>query len=98
MSDGGVQLLKILSAMHDTCNCANKVAIVLNLLKQENAKNFFGADVWEGMDVSKMKMADYFCGNHTRGLLVAAFNRLFEEDLTGNFGEKIDAATVVSSG
>jgi hypothetical protein len=25
MANGGVQLLKILSAMHDTCNCANKV-------------------------------------------------------------------------
>jgi hypothetical protein len=34
MANGGVQLLKILSAMHDTCTCANKVVSELNTLKE----------------------------------------------------------------
>jgi hypothetical protein len=46
MANGGVQLLKILSAMHDTCNCANKVVAELNNLKQENGKAFYGEEGW----------------------------------------------------
>ena len=98
MLNGGVQLLKILSAMHDTCNTANKVAVLLEVLKQESGKAIMGAEAWAAMDVSKRTMTDYLCGNHTRGLPVAAFNRLFEEYLTANLGEEFAAATTATGG
>jgi hypothetical protein len=96
--NGGVQLLKILSAMHDTCHTANASAVRLELLKQENGKAIMGAAAWAAMDVSKRTMTDYLYGNHTRGLPVAAFNRLFEAYLTANLGDEFAAATTATGG
>ena len=98
MQNRGVQLLKLLSAMHDTCNCANAVVDVLNLLKQENGMEILGGEAWAALSVSKTTLADYRCGNHTRGLPVAAFNRLFESYLHANLGEEFEAATTASGG
>ena len=85
MANGGVQLLKILSAMHDTCNCANKVVSELNALKQESGKEFYGVEGWAAIHESKRSMADYLCGNHTRGLLLplSAISRLALRTLLG---------------
>jgi hypothetical protein len=98
MANGGVQLLKILSAMHDTCNCANKVVAELNTLKQENGKEFYGAEEWAAIHESKRSMTDYLCGNHTRGLPVAAFERNFEAHLKDTLGTKFEAAAAASGG
>jgi hypothetical protein len=90
MANGGVQLLKTLSAMHGTCNCANKVVSEL--------KAFHGAEGWAAVHEPKRPMADYLRGNHARGLTVAAFERDFEAHLKGTLGTKLEAAVAASGG
>jgi len=43
-------------------------------------------------------MTDYLCGNHTRGLPVAAFERNFEACLKDTLGTKFEAAAAASGG
>jgi hypothetical protein len=43
-------------------------------------------------------MTDYLCGNHTRGLPVAAFERNFEAYLKDTLGTKFEAAAAASGG
>jgi hypothetical protein len=43
-------------------------------------------------------MTDYLCGNHTRGLPVAAFERNFEAHLKDTLGTKFEAAAAASGG
>jgi hypothetical protein len=45
-ANGGAQLLKLRSAMHDTCNTANAVVPKLAAKKEASGKAFYGDDVW----------------------------------------------------
>ena len=96
--NGGVQLLKLRSAMHDTCNTANAVVPKLAEKKEASGKAFYGDDVWNSMTVQEKSLTDWLCGNHSRGLPVGAFNRLFETYLQENLGAEFQAAATVSGG
>ena len=98
LANGGVQILKILSMMHGTCSCANKVVPEVEILKEESGVAIFGANMWATLEDSKTTLTDYLCGNHTRGLPVAAFNRLFEDYLKLNLGTEFDDAKTASGG
>ena len=76
--NGGVQLLKLRSAMHDTCNTANAVVPKLAGKKEASGEAFYGGDVWNSMTAQEKSLTDWLCENHSRGLPVGAFNRLFE--------------------
>jgi hypothetical protein len=43
-------------------------------------------------------MNDHLCGNHSRNLPIAAFNRLFEAHMKPNYGEALKAAIKKSGG
>ena len=70
--NGGVQILKVLSMMHDTCSCANKIVPQVEPLNKEPGVDILGAEMWATLEDSKATLTDYLCGNHTRGLPVAA--------------------------
>ena len=78
IENGGVQLLKLMSEMHDTCNTANAVVPILGRKKEANGKAVLGEEAWAALPEEKRSLGDWLCGNHTRGLPVDAFNRNFE--------------------
>jgi hypothetical protein len=49
MKNGGVMLLKIGSAMHDTCNTANAVVPLLAEMKELNGKEILGEEAWAAL-------------------------------------------------
>ena len=95
---GGVQLLKLKSAMHDTCNTANAVVTKLAEKKEASSKAFYGNDAWASMTVAEKSMTDWRCGNHTRGLSVDAYNRRFENFLHEKLGAEFQDAAAASCG
>ena len=44
-------------------------------------------EVWAAMSDEQRCTTDYLCGNHSRNLPVAAFNRLFDEWLAEVLGD-----------
>jgi hypothetical protein len=54
--------------------------------------------VWAALPEEDRCVLDYLCGNHTRGLPVDAFNRLFETYLNDNLGSEFAAAAAASGG
>lgn len=86
---GGVNLSKIKATMHDTCNTANKSAVVVARLAAKSGEELFGADVWAAMPVEKKKVYDHLCANHTRGLPIDEFDRQFKEYFENIYGEAI---------
>jgi len=75
--NGGANLLKIRSLMHDTCNTANATAKKIAELVQSKGEQFYGTAAWQALPEEDRCVLDFLCGNHTRGLPVDAFNRLF---------------------
>ena len=59
---------------------------------------FFGAEVWAARPDELRCTTDYLCGNHTRNLPVAAFNRLFDEWLAEVLGDAFAACSAASGG
>jgi hypothetical protein len=84
--------------MHDACSCANKVVPEVEILKKESGIAIFGEEMWATLEDSKATLTGHLCGKHTRGLPVAAFNRLFEDYLKLNFGTEFDDAKTASGG
>jgi hypothetical protein len=92
LRNGGVSLHKIYGIMHDTCNCANKVAELMSELRNRKCIEQFGATVWSQAD-NKMKACfDFLCGNHTRNLPVVRFNKAYNGWLYLQLGEQIRVA------
>ena len=58
----------------------------------EKGRELHGDDVWESMPEEERCVLDFLCGNHTRGLPVDAFNRLFEAWLTEELSEEFTGA------
>jgi hypothetical protein len=50
------------------------------------------------MTVAEKSLTDWLCGNHTRGLPVDAYNRLFETHLQDNLGAEFQEAAAASGG
>ena len=78
MEKGGVNLSKLRSLMHDTCNTANATAREIALLVEKEGRELYGDKAWESMPEEERCVLDFLCGNHTLGLPVDAFNRRFD--------------------
>jgi hypothetical protein len=92
LRNGGVSLHKIYRIMHDTCNCANKVAQLMSDLRNRKCMEHFGDDVWSLAD-NKMKVCfNFLCGNHTRNLPVERFNKAYNGWLYQQLGEQMRVA------
>ena len=50
MVNGGMQLHKIFGLMHDTCNTANRVAVLMAELRDRKARTFHGDAAWDAED------------------------------------------------
>ena len=74
LEKGGVNLSKLRSLMHDTCNTANATAREIARLVEEKGRELYGDEAWESMPEEERCVLDFLCGNHTRGLPVDAFN------------------------
>ena len=96
LKNGGVNMHKLRSLMHDTCNTANATAREIASLIEKKGKEFFGDDGWADLPDERKKVLDFLCGNHTRGLPVDAFNRRFEKWLDEECGELFKAAASAS--
>jgi len=90
--DGGVNMHKVRSLMHDTCNTANASAKKMKDAANDAGKAHFGAAVWENMPEERTMVLDYLCGNHTRGLPIDAWNRLHDAYLTEKLGSQLKLA------
>jgi hypothetical protein len=80
------------------CNTANATARKLADLVQSKGREHFGEAAWAELPEEDRCVLDYLCGNHTRGLPVDAFNRLFETYLNDNLGSEFAAAAAASGG
>jgi hypothetical protein len=98
LTKGGVNLLKLRSLMHDTCNTANATAREIAKLVDKKGRDYFGDGVWESMPEEDRCVLDFLCGNHTRGLPVDAFNRRFEEWMNDELGSEFAEAAGESGG
>ena len=98
MEKGGVNLSKLRSLMHDTCNTANATAREIGRLVEEKGRELYGDEAWESMPEEKRCVLDFLCGNHTRGLPVDAFNRRFDGWIEKELGDKFAAAAGESGG
>jgi hypothetical protein len=90
MKNGGVVLLKIGSAMHDTCNTANAVVPLLAEMKEANGKEVLGEEAWAALPAQERTMTDWLCGNHSRGLHAhRCVQQEFRSVPTSHFGNGI---------
>jgi hypothetical protein len=96
LRQGGMLLLKIESAMHDTCNTTNAVRPLLQERKGISGRQFHGAEELESFGPEKKKLYDCLCGNHTRNLPIDAHNRRFEKWLSVELGSHFAAAAVIA--
>ena len=96
--NGGVNLLKLRSLMHDTCNTANATAREIARLVEEKGREYYGDGGWDDLPEEEKCILDFLCGNHTRGLPVDAFNRRFEGWLAEELSAEFDAAAGESGG
>jgi hypothetical protein len=96
--NGGVNLLKLRSLMHDTCNTANATAREIARLVEEKGREYYGDEEWDDLPEEEKCILDFLCGNHTRGLPVDAFNRRFEDWLAEELSAEFDAAAGESGG
>jgi hypothetical protein len=46
LRNGGVSLHKLYGVMHDTCNCANKVASLMLEVRDRKCREHYGVDQW----------------------------------------------------
>ena len=76
LKNGGVSLHKIYGVMHDTCNCANKVAKLLMELRHRKCGEHFGEENWNQAGKEAQACFNFLCGNHTRNLPVVRFNKV----------------------
>jgi hypothetical protein len=76
LNNGGVSLHKIFGVMHDTCNCANKVADLMMELRNRKCVEHFGAENWKHESKEVQACFNFLCGNHTRNLPVVRFNKV----------------------
>jgi hypothetical protein len=98
LEKGGVNLSKLRSLMHDTCNTANATAREIALLVEKEGRELYGDKAWESMPEEERCVLDFLCGNHTLGLPVDAFNRRFEDWIEAELGEAFAAAAGESGG
>jgi hypothetical protein len=89
LRNGGVSLQKIYGVMHDTCNCANKVAKLMIELRNRKCSEQVGANVWSEADKRIKACFDFLCGNHTRNLPVVRFNKEYDKWLYAQLGGQI---------
>ncbi len=50
LENGGVALHKIFGLMHDTCSTANRVAELMAVLRDEQARRFHGDEAWDSAE------------------------------------------------
>ena len=62
--------------MHDTCNCANKVAKLMIELRNRKCGEHYGEDPWNQAGKKVQACFNFLCGNHTRNLPVVRFNKV----------------------
>jgi hypothetical protein len=74
LANGGVALHKIFGLMHDTCSTANRVAELMAVLRDDQARQYHGEEMWDSAAPSLKVVHNFLCGNHTRNLLVDRFN------------------------
>jgi hypothetical protein len=74
---GGVTMSKLRGAMHDTCNCANLVALKVRGIRDDAGKDIYGEEEWVAMQETGCGWQDFLCGNHSRNLHFDAYNRSF---------------------
>jgi hypothetical protein len=98
LANGGVALHKIFGLMHDTCSTANRVAELMAVLRDEQARRFHGEEMWDSADPSLKVVHNFLCGNHTRNLLVDRFNGFHDNYLEEELGEAIRAARAATGG
>ena len=98
LKDGGLMLHKIFGIMHDTCATANLVAELMASARNEDGREHFGLDEWEGKDNKAKPMFDFLCGNHTRNLLAVRFEKRHDKYLEAELGEALRAAKTASGG
>jgi hypothetical protein len=98
LQDGGLMLHKIFGIMHDTCATANLVAELMASARDEDGREHFGLDAWDGKDNKAKPMFDFLCGNHTRNLLAVRFEKRDDQYLEAELGEALRAAKTASGG
>jgi hypothetical protein len=98
LKDGGLMLHKIFGIMHDTCATANLVAELIASAQNEDGRDHFGLDAWDGKDNKAKPMFDFLCGNHTRNLLAVRFKKRHDQYLEAELGEALRAAKTASGG
>ena len=57
--DGGVILAKLKATMHDTCNTANKSAVVVARLAATSGEEHFGVATWASIPEAAKKVYDH---------------------------------------
>jgi hypothetical protein len=91
-------LHKIFGIMHDTCATANLVAELMASARNEDGRDHFGLEAWDGKENKAKPMFDFLCGNHTRNLLAVRFEKRHDQYLEAELGEALRAAKTASGG
>jgi hypothetical protein len=47
--NGGVTIIRLRGAMHDTCNCANLIANKVRIIRDDAGKTMYGVEEWTAM-------------------------------------------------
>ena len=95
---GGVTMVKLRGAMHDTCNTANLVALKVRGIRNDAGKDMYGAEEWAAMQSTGSGWQDFLCGNHSRNLHFDAYNRAFTTFMKELLGEGMAVAKMRSGG
>ena len=66
--------------------------------RNEDGRDHFGIDAWNGKDNKAKPMYDFLCGNHTRNLLAVRFEKRHDQYLEAELGEALRAAKSASGG
>jgi hypothetical protein len=98
LGNGGVALHKFFGLMHKTCSTTNRVAELMAVLRDEQARQYHGDEAWDCAEPSLKVVHNSLCGNHTRNLLVDRFNGFHDDYLEEELGEAIRAARAATGG
>jgi hypothetical protein len=98
LTKGGVTLLKLRGAMHDTCNTANLVAKKVAVMRDDAGKDIYGEEEWQRMQQHGHGWQDFLCANHSRNLHFDAFSRSFRDYIKVLFGNSLSVAKERSGG
>jgi hypothetical protein len=96
--NGGVTLVKLRGAMHDTCNTANLVAKKVLAVWNDAGKDMYGAEEWERIQAHGHGWQDFLYANQSRNLHFDAFSRGFKRYIKELFGNSLSVAKEKSRG